>query len=106
MKKKVIVALTIFVLIFACVTVWLFGYYNRKSNDNLPSLYSIARMEEADANEILVGYHSRQLIEVWGEPTFCNKNEYIWQNGNITITVNTNNKNKVVVCGISRYVDE
>ena len=47
---------------------WFYGYYNRKSNDNLPTLTAIAEMSEADVNSLLPGYHIDQLREVWGKP--------------------------------------
>lgn len=73
-----------------------------KNTDNLPALSSISEMEEAAVNELLKGYHREQLIEVWGEPTNSSDNEDIWIIDNITLTVNTNNKDKVVVCGLNK----
>lgn len=55
MKKRGIV-LTIILVIVLGISAWFYGYYNRKSNDNLPSLSLIAEMEEADVNELLSGY--------------------------------------------------
>lgn len=101
MKKKVIIAISILVVAVLCVAAWFFGYHNRKSNDNLPALASVAQMNEVDANELLVGYRGNQLIEVWGEPTTTGNNKYIWLIDDTKLTVNTNNKDKVVVCGIS-----
>lgn len=72
MKKK---ALFVFVIILAtvlCVSAWFYGYYNRKSNDNIPSkelMVSYCQNQGVDyAAEQLQGYKYTQLIEVWGEP--------------------------------------
>lgn len=73
-----------------------------QNTDNLPALSSITEMEEATVNELLKGYHRDQLIEVWGEPTNSSDNEDIWIIDDITLTVNTNNKDKVVVCGLNK----
>lgn len=35
-----------------CVSAWFYGYYNSKSNDNLPTLTAIAEMSEADVNSL------------------------------------------------------
>lgn len=77
-----------------------------KNTDNLPTLSSISEMEEAAVNELLKGYHRDQLIEVWGEPTNSSENEDIWITDDITLTVNTNNKDKVVVCGLKQGYNE
>ena len=37
MKKKVLFVLAIILVAVLCVSVWYYGYYNRKSNDNIPS---------------------------------------------------------------------
>lgn len=59
MKKAIFVS--ILVVITLAASVWFYGYYNQKNNDNLPSLSSVAKMEEAEVNELLVGYHKTQL---------------------------------------------
>ena len=81
---------------------WNYGYNNRKSNDNIPSLQSIAKMDEAEANNLLLGYKRTQLLEVWGEPQYSNSSEDVWLLNNTDwLTVNYKNDNeKVVVCGI------
>lgn len=72
-----------------------------KSTKNIPELSSIAQMEEAEVNQLIVGYSINQLIEVWGEPDISGNNEVRWQlNTTATLVVNTNNKGKVVICGI------
>ena len=63
MKKRGIV-LSIILVIVLGISAWFYGYYNRKSNDNLPSLSLIAEMEEADVNELLCGYRRTQLRTV------------------------------------------
>ena len=68
MKKKTTIVVTIIAIIVLAIAVWFFGYHNRKSNDNLPSLTSIAQMDEAEFNKIVCGYRREQLVEVWGSP--------------------------------------
>ena len=68
MKKKLSVMTVIILALAICVSAWFYGYYNRKSNDNLPTLTAIAEMSEADVNSLLPGYHIDQLREVWGKP--------------------------------------
>ena len=103
MQKKVSVLLAVLVIMAFGLLAWFYGYYNRKSNDNLPSLSLIAEMEEADVNELLVGYRRIQLRTVWDEPNFINSNEDVWEiNEQTTLIVSYNNKDKVVVCGFSK----
>ena len=72
MKKKVSVVFAIVLIATLCVSVWLYGYYSRKSNDNLPSkelMVSYYQNYGADyASEQLRGYKQTQLSEVWGKP--------------------------------------
>ena len=96
MKKKTIIV-SILVIIALCVAAWSYGYYNHKSNDNLPPLKSIVTMDEGDANALLTGYHTEQLMEVWGEPNKATTNELVWQVGDSVLVVSANNKGKVVV---------
>ncbi len=70
MKKKLSVIAVIILVLAICVSAWFYGYYNHKSNDNLPTLAAIAEMSEADVNNLLPGYHIDQLREVWGKPGF------------------------------------
>ena len=63
MKKKLSVMTVIILALAICVSAWFYGYYNRKSNDNLPTLTAIAEMSEADVNSLLSGYHIDQLRE-------------------------------------------
>lgn len=101
MKKRGIV-LSIILVIVLGISAWFYGYYNRKSNDNLPSLSLIAEMEEADVNELLCGYRRTQLRTVWDEPDFINSNEDIWKiDENTSLMVSYNNRDKVVICGFS-----
>lgn len=37
MKKKVLFIFVIILVAALCASAWLYGYYNRKSNDNIPS---------------------------------------------------------------------
>ena len=102
MKKKVTIIIVVFSIIVIGVSAWLYGYYNNKSNDNLPNLTSIAAMDEAEVNKLLVGYRKIQLREVWKEPDETNSNEDVWLiNEKTALIVNYNNKDKVVVCRFS-----
>lgn len=103
MKKKISLVIFLLLVYALAVGAWFYGYYNRKSNDNLPALASIAEMDEADVNTLLFGYKRIQLIEVWGEPVSVQENEDIWKiNDNISIRVNSNNKGEVVICGLMK----
>ena len=72
MKKKVLFVLAIILVAALCASAWYYGYYNRKSNDNIPSkelMVSYYQNKGADyATEQLQGYRNTQLMEVWGEP--------------------------------------
>ena len=100
MKKRAILV-SILVVIALTALVWFYGYYNQKNSDNLPSLSSIVKMEEAEVNELLIGYHKTQLRTVWQEPDIINSNEDIWKIEGKVLTVSYNNKDKVVDCGLS-----
>lgn len=103
MKKKTTILVAIIAIIILAIITWFFGYHNRKSNDNLPSLTSIAQMDEAEVNKIICGYRRQQLAEVWGAPDESSSVEDSWIiKDNITLTVNYhNNDDKAVMCGLS-----
>ncbi len=67
--KKILAVSLVFVF---CVGLWFWGYYSRKSNDNIPSkelMVSYCQNNGEDyAAEQLQGYKNTQLMEVWGEP--------------------------------------
>lgn len=92
--------LTAFVLMLSCV--WsLVACSDAKNKETIvPPLSSVAKMDEADVNELLAGCRSNQLMEAWGAPNTSGDNAYIWCIGDTVLTVNTNNKGIVVVCGI------
>lgn len=101
MKKRISIALLLMLILVVAVGAWFYGYYNHKSNDNLPALATIAEMDEADVNTLLMGYKRIQLIEVWGEPDSIQPNEDIWIiNDQVSLRVNSNNKGEVVICGL------
>ena len=100
--KKETTAIIVALVIILGMSALIYGLYNNKSNDNLPHLTSLAEMDEAEVNELLVGYRRIQLREVWQEPDKTNSNEDIWAiNEKMTLIVNYNNKDKVVACGFS-----
>ena len=87
------------IVIALCIAIALYIFVSPKSTKNIPELSSIAQMEEAEVNQLIVGYSINQLIEVWGEPDISGNNEVRWQlNTTATLVVNTNNKGKVVIC--------
>ena len=101
MKKGIKIGLITVVVITILVCAWFVGYYTRKSQDNLPSLESISEMNEADVNELLVGYRNYQLDDVWEEPDKKNGNTWIWKIDEYTqLQVSCNNKDKVTVCSV------
>ena len=79
---------------------WFYGYYNRKSNDNLPTLTAIAEMSEADVNSLLPGYHIDQLREVWGKPDTSEDDTVCWKIGDTTLIVSYKNNGIVAICGL------
>ena len=101
MKKKVKIVIIILLIVVLAVCAWFIGYYTRKSQDNLPSLESIAEMDEADINDLLVGYRNYQLDDVWEDPDIKSENTWIWKIDEHTqLQVSCNNKDKVVVCSL------
>ena len=101
MKKKVKIVIIILLIVVLAVCVWFIGYHTRKSQDNLPSLESIAEMDEADINDLLVGYRNYQLDDVWEGPDIKSENTWTWKIDEHTqLQVNCNNKDKVVVCSL------
>lgn len=101
MKKKVKIVIIILLIVVLAVCAWFIGYHTRKSQDNLPSLESIAEMDEADINDLLVGYRNYQLDDVWEGPDIKSDNTWIWKIDEHTqLQVSCNNKDKVVVCSL------
>jgi len=100
-KKKVKIVIIILLIVVLAVCAWFIGYHTRKSQDNLPSLESIAEMDEADINDLLVGYRNYQLDDVWEDPDIKSENTWIWKIDEHTqLQVSCNNKDKVVVCSL------
>ena len=92
MKKKLSVIAVIILVLAICVSAWFYGYYNHKSNDNLPTLAAIAEMSEADVD---------QLREVWGKPDTSENGTACWKIGNDTILVVSYKNNGIVaICGL------
>lgn len=101
MKKKVKIVIIILLIVVLAVCAWFIGYHTRKSQDNLPSLESIVEMDEADINDLLVGYRNYQLDDVWEGPDIKSDNTWIWKIDEHTqLQVSCNNKDKVVVCSL------
>ena len=101
MKKNLLASSGIILVLAICVSAWFYGYYNHKSNDNLPTLAAIAEMSEADVNNLLSGYHIDQLREVWGKPDTSENGTACWKIGNDTILVVSYKNNGIVaICGL------
>jgi len=101
MKKKLSVIAVIILVLAICVSAWFYGYYNHKSNDNLPTLAAIAEMSEADVNNLLPGYRIDQLREVWGKPDTSENGTACWKIENDTILVVSYKNNGIVaICGL------
>lgn len=71
--KKAVYKLLVFVAILAVVVcLWFYGYYNRKSLDNIPSkslmLTYLEEKGEGYASAKIEGYSLEGLCTVWGEP--------------------------------------
>ena len=75
--KKIILALAAIIILIGA---WFMAYHNHKSTSNLPQLSAIAQMDEADVNELLVGYYRTQLPDVWGgpDPELSGENTWVW----------------------------
>ena len=105
MKKIKIVFISLLIVVLG-VSFWFYAYHHRKSNDNLPTLDAVVKMDEADANTLLMGYKRIQLHEVWREPDESSANQDIWQvREGVSLVVNYNNKDIVVICAIPSVIE-
>ena len=97
MKKKLMIALIIVIVIVGAIFAWRIAYSLQKNTDNIPPLSMVSEMDDAS---FLVGYRSNQLITVWGEPdeetpTTVGTTILTWKNDDDTILivhVDSNNK--------------
>ena len=102
MKKKVLFVFAIILVAVLCASVWLYGYYNRKSNDNIPSKELMVSYYQNKgvvyATEQLQGYKNTQLMEVWGEPDSCLSGMWgdIWKTNNTYYIIVYYDRNGVV----------
>ncbi len=102
MKKKALSVFAIILVAVLCVSAWFYGYYNRKSNDNIPSkelMVSYCQSQGVDyATEQLQGYKNTQLIEVWGEPdsSLSGMQGDIWETNNTYCLIVYYDRNGVV----------
>ena len=101
--KKWGIVLSILLVVVLGISAWYYGYYNRKSNDNIPSkelMLSYCQNQGVDyASEQLQGYKNTQLMEVWGEPDRCLSGLYghIWEINNTYCLTVLYDPNYVVV---------
>lgn len=104
--KKMKTAIICLLIVVLGVSAWFYGYYYRKSNDNLPTLEAVVKMDEADVNSLLMGYKRIQLHEVWSKPDESSSNQDIWRAGEgSSLVVNYNNKDIVVICAVPSVVE-
>jgi len=102
MKKNAKILIAVAALIVLGVAAWLCGYHSNKSNDNLPTLASVATMDEAAVEKLLLGYRKIQLREVWKEPDETGASEDVWIIDEKTaLVVNYSEKDKVTACRLS-----
>lgn len=107
MKKKVIIITAAFAVAVLGVLLWFYGYYNNKSNDNLPNLTLLSEMDEAEVNKLLTGYRKIQLREVWKEPDKTASNEDVWIiNESTALIVSYDNRDKVAACGFQQMTEQ
>lgn len=100
MKKKLMVALAVVIVIVGAIFTWRVAYSMQKNTDNLPALTAIAEMSEAEVNSLLPGYKLNQLKSVWGEPDTSEDNAVTWEIGDIALIVNYKNNGVVAICGL------
>ena len=98
MKKKLMIALIIVIVIVGAIFAWRVAYSMQKNTDNIPTLAMVSEMDDAS---FLVGYRSNQLITVWGEPdeetpTTVGTTILTWKiDDDATLIVHVDSKNKV-----------
>ena len=103
MKNKLRIVLIVVVVIVVGICVWLIGYHTRKSQDNLPPIEKLTQMDEAEVNDLLIGYRNYQLEDVWGnhDEDRSSGNTWVWRIDDHTqLQVSANNKNKIDICSI------
>lgn len=93
MKKTTCkILLLLFILVFAAAA-WFFGYFSRKSLDNIPSkelmISYLTEKGESFAAEKIRGYSVDALTTVWGEPDgeLFGMYGYIWDTGDAFFVV-------------------
>ena len=98
MKKKLMIALIVVIVIVGAIFAWRIAYSLQKNTDNIPTLSMVSEMDDAS---FLVGYRSNQLITVWGEPdeeipTTVGTTILTWEvDDDTTLVVHVDSKNKV-----------
>lgn len=101
MKKKIIIAITVFLVIVLGIVIWLHSYYNHKNTDNIPSkelmLTYLQEKGEQYATEQLIGCSRDSLRYIWDEPDIMLSG--LWGEGwnvdNMEIVVFYDTDNKV-----------
>ena len=97
MKKKLMIALIIVIVIVGAIFAWRIAYSLQKNTDNIPTLAMVSEMDDAS---FLVGYRSNQLITVWGEPdeetpTTIGTTLMMWEFDDKKLIVHVDSNNKV-----------
>lgn len=99
MKKLIVLSLAL------VLTISLAGC-GKNNIEKLPSLETIAEMDEGDVNSILPGYKIDQLKEAWGAPNDSDEQTNVWYLGDVRLIVNTNWLGEVTVCGLDKAPDD
>ena len=102
MKKKIISIIVAIVLILLAIrllfSLWLYCYHQNKNTDNLPYLIKITRMNQNEMDDLLIGYHRVQFLEVWDDPTYQTEYEDYWEIEGYTLILRYDEKEEVISC--------
>lgn len=102
MKKRMLFVFAIILIVVLCVSAWFYGYYNQKSNDNIPSKESTVSYYNNQGADYVIerlrGYKYTQLREVWGEPnnSLSGLSGDIWETNNMYSIIVYYDRNGVV----------
>lgn len=105
MKRRWMILAAVAAVAALAAMAWLYVYRNQKSNDNLPSLANLVRMEEDVIDETVCGYRRAQLRAVWGEPDESGEGQDVWTVGGLALTVRYQDEGETAAgCGLSAHL--
>ncbi len=78
MKQIVIGWVISLILVALIVGIWFYGYYSKKSTDNLPTLSMTCERSNEELEDLLKGYRRVQLITVWDDPVIEEEDHDQW----------------------------